>query len=83
MGELHVNPFAALEAPGIVYVRPTRGAAIIESLPAPDRSACSIKPERVYYTIHEPSGRRIAIYESQLDAISKAREHEYAPIRVH
>ena len=75
--------FAALGAPGLVYVRPVTGAEILANTPVEHIQGFHIEPNQVLYALHGADGSRLAVMSDKAAAISAARAHELAVVSLH
>src|SRR5690349_18611258 len=58
---LTTEAFAALGAPHLVYVRPTKAAEIIASTPAAQIESFELDPDQILYAVHRADGERLAV----------------------
>ncbi|HVN00762.1 MAG TPA: DUF1150 domain-containing protein [Caulobacteraceae bacterium] len=75
--------FAALGAPGLVYVRRVKGAEILADTPVEYMRGFHIDPDQDLYALHGADGARLAVMSDRDSAIAAAREHELAVVSLH
>lgn len=72
--------FAALGAPGMVYVRPLTADALIAEIP---EAKSQIDASGVYYALHGADGRRLAVFASRDEAMAVAFANDAQPVSIH
>lgn len=72
--------FAALGAPGTVYVRPLSAEALAAEIP---EAQSQIDASGVYYALHGADGRRLAVFASRDEASAVARANDARLVSVH
>jgi hypothetical protein len=80
---LSPEAFAALGAPGLVYVRAVTGAEILADTPIESIRGFDIDPDEVLYALHGADGARLAVMSDKADALAAAHAHELAVVSLH
>lgn len=75
--------FAALGAPGLVYVRPVSAAQVLAEAPAGRLEGIALDPGQTLYAVHRADGARLAVMTDRDSAVAAALAHELAPVSVH
>lgn len=80
----HFTPeaFAALGAPGLVYVKRIRADEILEHAAAEALQAFELEPDQDLYAVHRADGERLAVLADRDQAYAAALAHELFPVAV-
>lgn len=80
---LSKDAFAALGAPGLVYVREIKAREVLAGQPLHLVREFSVDPDQTLYALHAADGARLAVLEDRDQAITVALANSLAPVSVH
>jgi hypothetical protein len=80
---LTTEAFAALGAPGLVYVREVKAKEVLAGTPVEAVKGFEIDPDQTLYAVHSADGSRLAVLTDKDSAVAAAVSHDLVPVSVH